>query len=132
MNQNPEEKLARPRLSVLELAQALGNVSEACRRRGISRTTFYEYKQRFEKDGLEGLQDLPPIPKSHPMTTPDEHVGAFACGESGSPGVGLQPALRYAQAGGDFHLGADDPEHFEQARSPYPLRSVAAPRAPRS
>ncbi|MHC1579017.1 MAG: IS481 family transposase, partial [Dehalococcoidia bacterium] len=36
-----EEKLARQRLSVLELAQALGNVSEACRRRGISRTQFY-------------------------------------------------------------------------------------------
>ncbi len=26
-----EEKLARQRLSVLELAEALGNVSEACR-----------------------------------------------------------------------------------------------------
>ena len=75
MNRNPEEKIARQRLSVLELAQALGNVSEACRRRGISRTTFYEYKQRFEQDGLEGLRDLPPIPKSHPMATPDEHAG---------------------------------------------------------
>lgn len=39
INHNPEEKLAHQRLSVLELAQALGNVSEACRRRGISRTT---------------------------------------------------------------------------------------------
>jgi len=74
MNRNPEEKIARQRLSVLELAQVLGNVSEACRRRGISRTTFYEYKQRFEQDGLEGLRDLPPIPKSHPMATPEEHV----------------------------------------------------------
>ena len=42
-----EKKLARGRLSVLELAEALGNVSEACRRRGISRTQFYEYKRRF-------------------------------------------------------------------------------------
>jgi len=46
-----EQKLARQRLSVLELAEALaealGNVSEACRRRGISRTQFYEYKRRF-------------------------------------------------------------------------------------
>lgn len=44
---NPEEKVIRQRLSVLELAQALGNVSEACRRRGVSRTQFYEYKKRF-------------------------------------------------------------------------------------
>ena len=50
-----EKKVARHRLSVLELAKALGNVSEACRRRGISRTQFYEYKRRFQTHGLEGL-----------------------------------------------------------------------------
>jgi hypothetical protein len=50
MNRNPRKKIARQRLSVLELAQALGNVSEACRRRGISRTTFYDYKQRFVQE----------------------------------------------------------------------------------
>ena len=66
----PEEKLARGRLSVLELAEALGNVSEACRRRGISRTQFYEYKRRFQTHGMEGLKDLPPVHKSHPMSTP--------------------------------------------------------------
>ena len=40
------EKLARQLLSVLEMAEALGNASETCRRRGISRTQFYEYKWR--------------------------------------------------------------------------------------
>jgi hypothetical protein len=69
-----EEKLARQRLSVLELAEALGNVSEACRQRGMSRTQFYEYKRRFQTHGLEGLKDLPPIPKEHPFTTPPEVV----------------------------------------------------------
>ena len=69
-----EEKLARQRLSVLELAEALGNVSEACRRRGVSRTQFYEYKRRFQTHGLAGLKDLPPIHHSHPMTTPPEVV----------------------------------------------------------
>jgi transposase InsO family protein len=67
-----EHKLARGRLSVLELAEALGNVSEACRRRGISRTQFYEYKRRFQTHGIEGLKDLPPVHKNHPMTTPEE------------------------------------------------------------
>jgi hypothetical protein len=26
----------------------LGNVSEACRQRGMTRTQFYEYKRRFQ------------------------------------------------------------------------------------
>lgn len=67
-------KVATQRLSVLELAKALGNVSEACRRRGMARTQFYEYKRRFQTHGLEGLKDLPPIPKEHPLTTPPETV----------------------------------------------------------
>lgn len=66
-----EQKIARQRLSVLELAEKLGNVSEACRRRGMHRSQFYEFKRRFQTHGLEGLKDLPPIPKSHPMTTPE-------------------------------------------------------------
>jgi hypothetical protein len=69
---NAEEKVIRQRLSVLEAAQALGNVSEACRRRGVSRTQFYEHKNRFDKYGIEGLKDLPPIYHSHPLTTPPE------------------------------------------------------------
>ena len=43
-----EDKLVRHRLSVLELAKALENVTEACKRKGISRSRFYEYKRRFE------------------------------------------------------------------------------------
>ncbi len=68
-----DEKVARQRLSVLELAEALGNVSEACRRRGMTRTQFYEYKRRFQTHGLAGLKDLPPVHKTHPQTTP-QHV----------------------------------------------------------
>jgi transposase InsO family protein len=72
MSMNPETKIVRQRMSVLELAEALGNVSEACRQRGVSRTQFYEYKRRFQTHGLEGLKDLPPIHHSHPLTTPPE------------------------------------------------------------
>jgi transposase InsO family protein len=69
-----EEKVARQRLSVLELAETLGNVSEACRQRGMVRSQFYEYKKRFQEQGLAGLKDLPPIPKDHPFTTAPEVV----------------------------------------------------------
>lgn len=67
-------KLARHRLSVLQLAETLGNAAEACRRMKMDRTSFYEYKRRFQTHGLEGLKDLPPIHHSHPATTPPETV----------------------------------------------------------
>jgi len=65
-------KVARQRLSVLEMSEALGNISEACRRGGMDRTSFYEWKRRFQTHGLEGLKDMPPIPKSQPNTTTPE------------------------------------------------------------
>jgi len=69
---NAETKLVTQRSSVLKLAEILGNVSEACRRRGIDRTSFYEYKRRFQTHGIDGLKDLPPIHHTHPQTTPQE------------------------------------------------------------
>lgn len=73
MNTDAATKVAQQKLKVLELAEVLGNVTEACRQQGISRTSFYEYKRRFEENGLEGLKDLPPIVKNHPFTTAPEH-----------------------------------------------------------
>ena len=32
----------------------------------MHRSQFYEFKRRFQTHGLEGLKDLPPIPKSPP------------------------------------------------------------------
>lgn len=71
---NAEQKVINHKLSVLKLAEILGNVSEACRRRNVDRTSFYEYKRRFQTHGLEGLRDLPPIHHHHPQTTPKEVV----------------------------------------------------------
>jgi len=82
------EKVAHHRLGVLELAQALGSVSEACRRRGMHRSQFYEFKRRFQTHGLEGLKDLPPIHKSHPMTTPEGVVKRILETSLAHPGWG--------------------------------------------
>jgi transposase InsO family protein len=73
VTKDPELKLAYNRLSVIELAETLGNITKACRQMGMDRNSFYEWKRRFQTQGLEGLKDLPPIHKSHPQTTP-EHV----------------------------------------------------------
>jgi transposase InsO family protein len=70
-DKDPATKVAHQRLSVLQLAQELGSVSKACRQAGMDRTSFYEWKRRFQTHGLAGLKDLPPIPKSHPATTPE-------------------------------------------------------------
>ena len=85
-------KLAHRRLTVLELAERLGNVAEACRRGGIDRTSFYDWKRRFQLEGLDGLKDLPPIAKSHPMTTPPEVVARIEALALLAPGLWLQPA----------------------------------------
>jgi hypothetical protein len=74
MSKDPALKLAHKRLLVLQLAEALGNVSEACRRGDMDRSSFYEYKRRFQTHGIEGLKDMPPIHKTHPQTTPPEVV----------------------------------------------------------
>ena len=47
---------------------------QACRRGGIDRTSFYDWKRRFQLEGLDGLKDLPPITKSHPMSASPEVV----------------------------------------------------------
>ena len=40
----------------------------------MDRTSFFEWKRRFQTHGFDGLIDLPPIHKSHPQTTPDNVV----------------------------------------------------------
>ena len=54
-----EAKIAQGRMTLLQLAERLRNVSEACRRRGVSRSQFYEYKRVFQEQGLQGLVGLP-------------------------------------------------------------------------
>lgn len=64
------EQVQRQRLAVLRLAEKLGNDSEACRRCGVDRTSFYQWRRRFARDGLEGLDNRRPVRTSHPQTTP--------------------------------------------------------------
>ncbi len=49
--------MAELRLEVLLEPERTGqSVAEVCRRRGISRETFYEYKRRYELEGAAGLE----------------------------------------------------------------------------
>jgi transposase InsO family protein len=52
-----EAKLIQGKLSLLELAEFLKNVSEACRIHGCSRQHFYDIKQSYESQGIDGLKE---------------------------------------------------------------------------
>ena len=50
-----EDSIHIQRLRVLRDAERLGNVSEACRRHGMSRTVFYRLRARLEQYGPDGV-----------------------------------------------------------------------------
>jgi transposase InsO family protein len=61
------EKIARRKLTLLQLAQEIGNVSKACKVVGYSRQQFYEIRRNFQLYGAEGLLDQLPGPRGpHP------------------------------------------------------------------
>ncbi len=61
------EKVARRKLSLLELAKELNNVSKACKLIGYSRQQFYEIRRNYQTYGAEGLLDkLPGCKGAHP------------------------------------------------------------------
>ena len=52
-----QEKLVRRKLSIIELADFLKNVSQACRINGVSRQHFYDIKKAYDENGIEGLKE---------------------------------------------------------------------------
>jgi len=52
-----QEKLIKRKLSLLELADFLKNISQACKTNGYSRQHFYDIKKAYEENGLEGLRE---------------------------------------------------------------------------
>ena len=61
------DKVARRKLSLLELASDLDNVSKACKLMGYSRQQFYEIRRNFQTYGSQGLIDrLPGARGPHP------------------------------------------------------------------
>jgi len=56
----------RRKLSLLRLAEELGNVSKACQIMGYHRDTFYEIRRAFQVGGLAGLLEQKRGPRSSP------------------------------------------------------------------
>lgn len=52
-----QEKLIKRKLSILELAEYLKNVSHACKINGVSRQHFYDIKKAYDEHGIDGLKE---------------------------------------------------------------------------
>lgn len=50
-----QQYIINRKVNILDLGRTLGNISEACRRLGVSRQHYYDIKKTIEEEGLEGL-----------------------------------------------------------------------------
>ena len=67
-----KDKVARRKLSLLQLAGELENVSKACKIMGYSRQQFYEIRRNYQTYGAQGLIDrLPGARGPHPNRVPE-------------------------------------------------------------
>ena len=76
-----ETKVIKTKLGLLNLAEQLGNVSQACKIFGYSRDSFYRYKELYDQGGELALQELSrkrPNPKNRIAPEIEERVVSFA------------------------------------------------------
>jgi transposase len=65
-------KIIRNKVGLLNLAQELGNISQACRSMGFSRDTFYRYQDAIQNGGIEALVDKSRRKGNHKNRVPRE------------------------------------------------------------
>lgn len=50
-----DQYIINRKVNIIELGETLGNISDACRKIGVSRQHYYDIKQALLEDGIEGL-----------------------------------------------------------------------------
>ena len=69
-----EERDIQRKLGVLKHAEKIGNARKACRYFGVGRSSFYRWRDAYQKHGEAGLKNAKSIPKNPAKKTPDEIV----------------------------------------------------------
>lgn len=96
----PEDIIVARRVRVLELADEVGNISEACRLVGVSRTSFYKWRNVAELYGLDALRPKDRRRPQMPGATPTHVVEALMTAAVTTPTIGCrQYADRLADQG---------------------------------
>lgn len=91
------------RVRVLDQAKELGNISEACRRNGVSRTRYYEWRDIAEQYGLDALWPKDRRRPNQPNETPTLVVHDLMTIVMIEPTIGCrQYADRLAELGYDI------------------------------
>lgn len=70
----PDDIITQRRQRVLHLADELGNISEACRLVGVSRTSFYAWRRDVERYGTDALRPKARRKPQLPNATPTHIV----------------------------------------------------------
>ena len=76
-----DQKIIRHKVGLLKLAEELGAVSKACQVMGLSRDTFYRYRDAVGEGGVEALLERTrrvPNPKNRVDLETEEAVVAYA------------------------------------------------------
>lgn len=75
---NSNERIIKHKVGLLNLAEELGNVSQACKVMGLSRDTFYRYKSAVDDGGVAALFEKTRR-KPNPKNRVDEATESAVC-----------------------------------------------------